>query len=84
MGIVRSTKKKAAECGRLLDFGAGSDYAAATTAVAPSKAIWCRTGALPPAFIVPMLGYVGLTVFAIAAARTKVRDADVVAAPSPH
>jgi FHS family L-fucose permease-like MFS transporter len=41
-------------------------------------------GALQPAFIVPMLGYVGLTVFAIAAARTKVRDADVVAAPSPH
>ena len=41
-------------------------------------------GALQPAFIVPLLGYVGLTVFAIAAARTKVRDADVVKAPSPH
>ncbi|PZU57129.1 MAG: glucose/galactose MFS transporter [Brevundimonas sp.] len=41
-------------------------------------------GALQPAFIVPLLGYVGLTVFAIAAARTKVRDADVVRAPSPH
>ena len=41
-------------------------------------------GALQPAFIVPLLGYVGLTVFAIAAARTKVRDPDVVKAPSPH
>ncbi len=36
------------------------------------------------AFLIPALGYVILTVFAIAAARTAVREADVVAAPAPH
>lgn len=36
------------------------------------------------AFLIPMLGYVILTVFAIAAARTPAREADVVSAPSPH
>jgi len=36
------------------------------------------------AFLIPMLGYVILTVFAIAAARTPVREADVVVALSPH
>ncbi|MBU4239629.1 MAG: glucose/galactose MFS transporter, partial [Alphaproteobacteria bacterium] len=30
-------------------------------------------GALQPAFLVPMAGYVGLTVFAIACARTKAK-----------
>jgi hypothetical protein len=35
-------------------------------------------------FLIPALGYVILTVFAIAAARTAVREADVVGAPSPH
>jgi len=41
-------------------------------------------GNLNLAFVVPLLGYVALTVFALAAARTRVRDADVVIAPSPH
>ncbi len=36
------------------------------------------------AFLVPLLGYVVLTVFAVAAARTRARDADVVAAPASH
>ena len=41
-------------------------------------------GDLSLAFFVPMLGYVILTVFAVAAARTPVRDADVVPAPASH
>jgi FHS family L-fucose permease-like MFS transporter len=41
-------------------------------------------GDLSLAFVVPMLGYVILTVFAVAAARTPVRDADVVTAPASH
>jgi len=40
-------------------------------------------GVLTPAFYVPLLGYVALTVFAIAAARTPVRNGDG-AAPAPH
>lgn len=36
------------------------------------------------AFLIPATGYVVLTVFAIAAARTPVRDADVLAAPASH
>lgn len=41
-------------------------------------------GILNLGFVIPLIGYAILTVFAIAAARTPVRDADVVAAPSPH
>ena len=41
-------------------------------------------GGLNLAFVVPLLGYVVLTVFAVAAARTRARDADVVAAPASH
>tara|TARA_R110002051_G_C8688831_1_gene492731 strand:- start:181 stop:1470 length:1290 start_codon:yes stop_codon:yes gene_type:complete len=41
-------------------------------------------GVLNPAFFVPLTGYVALTVFALACARTPARDADVVIAPSPH
>lgn len=37
-----------------------------------------------PAFYVPLAGYILLSVFAIACARSKVRDGDVVAAPSSH
>jgi FHS family L-fucose permease-like MFS transporter len=37
-----------------------------------------------PVFYVPLAGYVLLTVFALAAARTRTRDGDVVAAPAPH
>jgi len=40
-------------------------------------------GSVSPAFIVPVLGYVGLTIFAIACARTRARE-DVSAAVSPH
>ena len=36
------------------------------------------------AFVVPMIGYVLLTVFAVACARSRTRDADVAVAPSPH
>lgn len=32
----------------------------------------------------PLAGYVLLTVFAIACARSKARDGDVVAAPASH
>ncbi|HWQ85095.1 sugar MFS transporter [Brevundimonas sp.] len=41
-------------------------------------------GALSPAFVVPLAGYAALTVFAIAAARTRVRNGDGAAAPAPH
>lgn len=41
-------------------------------------------GSLTPAFVVPLVGYVALTVFAIAAARTRVRNGDGAAAPAPH
>ncbi|HEY0599435.1 sugar MFS transporter [Brevundimonas sp.] len=37
-----------------------------------------------PVFYVPLAGYLLLTVFAVAAARTRVKDADVVAAPASH
>ena len=37
-----------------------------------------------PAFYVPLAGYVLLTVFAVACARSRTREADVVARPSPH
>ncbi|HYC67371.1 sugar MFS transporter [Brevundimonas sp.] len=37
-----------------------------------------------PVFYVPLAGYVLLTVFALAAARTRSRDGDVAAAPAPH
>ncbi|CAN7275953.1 sugar MFS transporter [Brevundimonas sp. LjRoot202] len=37
-----------------------------------------------PVFYVPLVGYLLLTVFALAAARTRVRDADVVAKPASH
>jgi len=37
-----------------------------------------------PAFYVPLAGYVLLTVFAIACARSRAREADVIAKPSPH
>jgi FHS family L-fucose permease-like MFS transporter len=40
---------------------------------------WLNVG-----FFVPLIGYVVLTVFAIAAARTRVAVADVVAAPASH
>ncbi len=43
-----------------------------------------RTGDLHPAFYVPMLGYLGIVVFALAAARSPARAADVVAAPAGH
>jgi FHS family L-fucose permease-like MFS transporter len=36
------------------------------------------------AFVVPMIGYVLLTVFAVACARSRGREADVVAQPAPH
>ena len=39
---------------------------------------------LNAAFFIPMLGYVVLTVFAVAAARTKTEGADAVAAPASH
>lgn len=41
-------------------------------------------GNLSPAFVVPMLGYVGLTVFAIACARTKGRGGEAVSVPAGH
>ena len=41
-------------------------------------------GNLSPAFVVPMLGYVGLTVFAIACARTKGRGGEAVSVPTGH
>ncbi|HVL40769.1 MAG TPA: glucose/galactose MFS transporter, partial [Brevundimonas sp.] len=41
-------------------------------------------GSLTPAFVVPLVGYAALTVFAIAAARTRVRNGDGAAAPAPH
>lgn len=41
-------------------------------------------GNLNLAFFIPMAGYVLLTIFAIAAARTPVRDANVKAAPASH
>jgi len=41
-------------------------------------------GSVTPAFIVPMLGYVALTVFAVAAARTRARDGEGAAPASPH
>ena len=37
-----------------------------------------------PVFYVPLVGYLLLTVFAIAAARTRGRDGDVAAAPASH
>ncbi|NJC41272.1 FHS family L-fucose permease-like MFS transporter [Brevundimonas alba] len=37
-----------------------------------------------PVFFVPLVGYVLLTIFAIAAARARVVDGDVVAAPGSH
>ncbi|MDP3803018.1 MAG: sugar MFS transporter [Phenylobacterium sp.] len=37
-----------------------------------------------PVFYVPLVGYLLLTIFALAAARTRVKDADVVAAPGSH
>ena len=40
-------------------------------------------GHLSPAFVVPLLGYVGLTIFAIACIRSRPR-ADVTATASPH
>lgn len=42
------------------------------------------TSNLNMAFLVPMIGYVLLTVFAVAAARTRARGSDVVAAPASH
>jgi MFS transporter, FHS family, L-fucose permease len=42
------------------------------------------TAVFNPAFYVPLAGYLLLTVFAIVCARSKVRDADVVAAPASH
>lgn len=36
------------------------------------------------AFLIPMAGYVVLTIFAFAAARTPARGGDVVAAPASH
>lgn len=42
------------------------------------------TSNLNMAFLVPMIGYVLLTVFAIAAARTRAHGGDVVAAPASH
>jgi MFS transporter, FHS family, L-fucose permease len=41
-------------------------------------------GNLNAAFLIPMAGYVILTIFAIAAARTKVTASDAVAAPASH
>jgi len=41
-------------------------------------------GSLNAAFLIPMAGYVILTVFAVAAARTRAFGSDIVAAPSPH
>lgn len=41
-------------------------------------------GNLNLAFLVPLLGYVLLTVFAVIASRTRVRDAGGITAPSPH
>lgn len=41
-------------------------------------------GSLNAAFFIPMLGYVLLTVFAVAAARTRGRGSDVAAAPASH
>ncbi|WP_421730947.1 sugar MFS transporter [Brevundimonas sp.] len=43
-----------------------------------------RAGSLGPAFIVPLIGYVCLTVFAIACIRSKPREGLVGATASPH
>ena len=42
------------------------------------------TSNLNMAFLIPAAGYVILTVFAVAAARTRAHGEDVVAAPAPH
>jgi FHS family L-fucose permease-like MFS transporter len=42
------------------------------------------TAVFNPAFYVPLVGYLLLTVFALACARSKVREGDVVAAPASH
>lgn len=41
-------------------------------------------GSLNAAYFIPMLGYVLLTVFAVAAARTRAEGSDVTAAPASH
>jgi FHS family L-fucose permease-like MFS transporter len=41
-------------------------------------------GDLNPAFMVPLVGYVLLTIFAIAAARTRARNTDAAATPAGH
>ena len=54
-------------------------------AVLPLLGGWMAdTASLNLAFVIPLVGYVILTVFAIAAARAKVYNADAVAAPSGH
>ena len=41
-------------------------------------------GDLHPAFFVPLLGYIGLTIFAVAAARTRPVNAETSATPAGH
>lgn len=55
-------------------------------AVLPLLGGWVAdsAGSLNLAFFVPLVGYVILTVFAVAAARSRAHDADVVAAPASH
>jgi len=54
-------------------------------AVLPLLGGWMAdTASLNLAFVIPLVGYVILTVFAIAAARARVHNADAVAAPSGH
>jgi FHS family L-fucose permease-like MFS transporter len=54
-------------------------------AVLPLLGGWMAdTASLNLAFLIPLAGYVVLTVFAIAAARARVNNADAVAAPSGH
>jgi len=76
--LERSTAPVSATSG-LLVFGiiGGAFLPQAAAHIADSA------GALAPAFIVPLLGYVGLTVFAVAAARTRAREVEA-AAVSPH
>ncbi len=54
-------------------------------AILPLLGGWMAdTAGLNLAFVIPLAGYVILTIFAIAAARVKVKNADAVAAPGGH
>lgn len=54
-------------------------------AILPLLGGWMADSAgLNLAFVIPLAGYVILTIFAVAAARAKVKNADAVAAPGGH